>query len=89
MAWHNDIGSSGTGACTAKSVAIGALTANVDKTLTHNLNKANVSFTITNGINNVMLNKTYPDPADPTNKIIVQSVVNVAAGLTLNVIGWN
>ena len=71
------------------TINTGALTANTPKSITHNLGLADYQLQVHNASNNQDVFTLKKDPADPTNKIIVEVGVDLAGGLDISIIGYN
>lgn len=69
------------------TMATGALVIG-DNTITHNLGKTHYIFQLVDTTNQVLVNQTYPDPANPTTKYIINMTVALPTGLTFNLIGY-
>lgn len=72
-----------------KTINTGALLADTPVSIAHNLNLANYQLEVTDASNNVEVNTLKKDPADPTNKIIVEVGVALPGGLDVSIIGYN
>ena len=85
-------GAAGVGTCTV--VNTGALTANVQKTVSHGLNRSNVLLISRDAANNnnagVGTLKVASAPDDPLNEFYIKVGGDIAApGLPIQVIAWN
>ena len=77
----------GGGTSSGLKVPTGPLLAG-DNTIIHNLDKTDYIIQLRNPENIVDVNAIYPDPADPTNKVIINVVINLPGGLDLYLVCW-
>lgn len=84
-----NFGALGTVSLNAKTINTGALVANTPKTITHDFNLADYQLQVNDSNNNADVNTLKKDPADPTNKIIVETGVSLPGGLDVSIIGYN
>ena len=71
------------------TVNSGALLANVPVSVAHNLGLSKYQMQVHDADNNVEVNVLKPDPADPTNKVIIEVGVAIPEGLDISVIGYD
>lgn len=72
----------------AVDIETGALVANVEKSVAHNLNKTSFQLEVKDVENNVFVDTLKPDPSDPHNSIIIKVGIDMPDGLTVSVIGY-
>ena len=78
-----------SGSVAGKTVNPGALLANTPVSIPHDLGLTNYQLQVTDNVNNVEVQTLKKDPADPTNKVIIEVGVAVAGGLDVSIIGYN
>ncbi len=69
------------------TVATGTLTANVTKTVTHGMGVSDYQLEVSNGDNNVAVNKLKKNASNPTTQFDIEVGVDLPAGLNVSVIG--
>ncbi len=80
-------GGGGSSPVSGGDVATGALVANVEKSVSHGFGISELQLQVKDANNNADVATLKPDPADPTNKVIIKVGVNLPAGLTISVLG--
>lgn len=71
------------------TISTGALLANTQKSIVHNLDLNNYQLEVSDASNNVGVNTLKKDPADPKNKVIIEVGVDLPGGLDISIIGYN
>lgn len=79
------IGGGGSPA-TYKQLATGALVQG-NNTISLGVTLSSFTCTLSNATNTVLVNAIYPDPANPTTKVIINVTKAIPAGLTLTIVG--
>ena len=82
------VGGGGSGIAYTKTVSTGALALG-DNVIVHNMGYTYYGYELHDTDNIASVNKIYPDPADPTNNLIINVSAPIPGGLTLIITGSN